>query len=365
MKNNQRWLYPVSKLVLLLAFIVSAPVGAIAQVWTVAGFDAKGDARDPSLADAAQLSYRYDKQQDLLWFRVSLYGKPNEQAFGINLVFDTGVDEAAKMNWWGANTAFKFNKLVTAWVTLGGNGYQGTIGIGDVVGIKAKQVNNLLQNNLQIRVEGDSLIIGVKRTDVTDKLKMNVIAAVGSNQQWNDDVPNAGSVAIDLSAERPKQGLREIDVSHNNLELPTDYKTLADNKPPLITKKGQGRRRLILVPGMYSGANSFDSFIARNQSRYTFYIVTPPGINGTLARPMPAAGSSFGELTWTRHLERDILALIRKEKMVKPIIVAESHPASTAAIELAVEHPDKIGGVVIAGTNLVQFFPSPKDPTRK
>jgi pimeloyl-ACP methyl ester carboxylesterase len=116
---------------------------------------------------------------------------------------------------------------------------------------------------------------------------------------------------------------------------------------------------------MYSGANSFDGFIARNQSRYTFYIVTPPGINGTPARPMPAAGSSFGELTWTRHLERDILALIRKEKMVKPIIVAESHPASTAAIDLAVEHPDKIGGVVISGTNLVQFFPSPKDPTRK
>ena len=350
---------------LLLAFIVTAPVGAIAQVWTVVGFDAQGDARDPSLADAATLSYRYDKQQDFLWFRVGLYGLLNEQAFGVNLVFDTGGDEAAKMNWWGANKAFKFDKLITAWVTRGANGYEGTIGVGDVAGIKAKQFNNLLQNNLQLRVEGDSIIIGVKRTDITDKLKMNVIAAVGSNQQWNDDVPNAGSVAIDLSAERPKQGLREIDVSRNNLELPADYKTLADHKPPLITKKGQGRQALILVPGMYSGANSFDSFIARNQSRYMFYIVTPPGINGTPARPMPAAGSSFGELTWTRRLERDILALIRKEKMVKPVIVAESHPASTAAIELAVEHPDEIGGVVVAGTNLIQFFPSPKDPTRK
>src|SRR5438105_4899377 len=223
MKNNRRGLYPVSKIVLLLAFIMIAPVGALAQVWTVIGFDAK-------------------------------------------------------------------------------------------------------------------------RTDITEKLKMNLIAAVGSNQEWNDDVPNAGSVAIDLSAERPKQGLREIDVSRNNLKLPANYKTLADDKPPLITKKGQGKRRLILVPGMYSGANSFDSFIARNQSRYTFYIVTPPGINGTLARPMPAEGSSFGELTWTRRLERDILALIRKEKMVKPVVIAESHPASTAAIELAVEHPDEIGG---------------------
>src|SRR5205807_3939696 len=121
-----------------------------------------------------------------------------------------------------------------------------------------------------------------------------------------------------LYAERPKQGLREIDVSRNNFKFTTDYKTLADDRPPLITKKGQERQALILVPGMYSGANSFDGFIARNQSRYTFYIVTPPGINGTPTRPMPAAGSSFGELTWTRRLERDILALIRKEKMVKP-----------------------------------------------
>src|SRR5437868_7889545 len=307
MKNNHRLLYPISKLVLLLAFALIAPASALAQVWTVVGFDSKGDARDPSLADAATLSFRYDKEQDFLWFRVSLYGGPNEQAFGVNLAFDTGGDEAAKMNWWGANKAFKFDKLLTAWVTRGANGYEGTIGIGDAAGIRAKQFNNLLQNNLQIRVEGDSIIIGVKRTDVTDKLKMNLIGAVGSNQEWNDDVPNAGSAAIDLSAERPKQGLREIDSSRNNFKFPTDYKTLADDQTPLITRKGQGRQALILVLGMYSGANSFDGFIARNQSRYIFYIVTPPGINGTPARSMPAERSSFSEMTWTRRLERDIL----------------------------------------------------------
>ena len=365
MKNNQRRLYPVSKVVLLLVFIMIAPVGTIAQVWTVVGFDAKGDARDPSLADAATLSFRYDKEQDFLWFRVSLYGKPNEQAFGVNLVFDTGADEAAKMNWWGANKAFKFDKLVTAWVTRGANGYEGTIGVGDATGAESKQFNNLQQNNLQLRVEGDSIIVGVKRTDITDKLKMNVIAAVGSNQQWNDDVPNAGSIIIDLSAERPKQGLREIDVSRNNLELPADYKTLADDKPPLIVKKGRGRQALILVPGLYSGANSFAGFIARNQSRYKFYVVTPPGINGTPARSMPAERSSFSEMTWTRRLERDILDLIAREKLSKPIIVTEREPGSQAAIELAIAHPDKIGGVVLAATNLTQFFASPKDPTRK
>lgn len=364
MTNNQR-LYPISKLLLLVALIMLSSAGAAAQVWTVVSFDVKGDTRDPSLADAALLSYRYDKEQDFLWFRVSLYGVPNEQAFGVNLVFDTGGDDAAKVNWWGTNKAFKFDRLVTAWVTRGDKGYQGTIGVGDAAGVRARQINNLLQNNLQVRAEGDSIVIGVRRTDVTDKMKMSVVAAVGSNQQWNDDIPNGGSATIDLSAEKPSRGLREIDLSRNNLELPAGYKTLPDNKPPLITRKGQGRQTLILVPGLYSGATSFEGFIARNQSRYRFYVVTPPGISGTPARPMPAAGTSFAQMDWTRRLERDILELVRREKIDRPVIVADSYPSTIAAFELGLEHPDKIGGIVLAGTNLVQFFPSPKDPSRK
>src|SRR5436309_6812232 len=199
----------ISKILLVWLVIVSAPATATSQIYTVLTFDAKGDGRDPSLADAAQLAYRYDKQQDLLWFRIALYGVPNENAFGVNVVIDTGADDATRMNWWGGNKTFKFDRLVTAWVTRGDNGYQGTVGVGDVAGVNAKQLNNLHQNNLQIRVEGDSIVIGVKRTDITDKMKMNVIAAVGSNEQWNDDLPNAGSAAIDLSRTTP--GVREID----------------------------------------------------------------------------------------------------------------------------------------------------------
>jgi pimeloyl-ACP methyl ester carboxylesterase len=355
----------VSTIVLWFVLAILAPTGATAQVWTVIAADPMADGRDPSLPDVAQVAYRYDKQQDLLWFRVSLYGKLNEQQFGVNLVFDTGANDAARMNWWGANTAFKFDKLVTAWVTAGANGYQGTIGVGDVAGAQLKRVNNLLQNNLQIRVEGDSILIGVKRSDVTDKTKMNLIVAVGSDKVWNDDVPNTGFGTIDLSAERPKRGLREIDLSRNNLELAAGYKLLADDHAPVITKKGQGPQAVILVPGLYSGAKSFDGFIERNQSRYRMYVVTPPGLNGTPSRSMPARGASFGELTWTRRLEQDLLDLIRREKLSSPVLVADSYPGSTAAVELAIEHPDQVAGVVIAGNHLMQSFYSPKDPTRK
>ena len=361
--NNNRRLSTSAKIVVLLAMLVIMPAVTTAQIYTVLTFDAKGDGRDPSLADAAQLAYRYDKQQDLLWFRIALYGVPNEEAFGVNIVVDTGDANATRMNWWGANKTFKFDKLITAWVTRGDSGYQGTIGVSDAAGVNAKQLNNLHQNDLQIRIEGDSILIGVKRTDVTDSLKMNVIAAVGSNTQWNDDLPNAGSVAIDLSKMTP--GVREIDVGRNNLQLPKEYKILPDKHPPAIVNKGVGKRTLILIPGMYSGAKSFDSFIARNLSQYKFFLVTPPGLNGTPARSLPKPGTSFSELTWTRSLERDVLDLISREKLTKPIIVAERQPAAQAAIELAIAHPDQVGGVVLVGTNLVQSFFSPKDPTRK
>jgi pimeloyl-ACP methyl ester carboxylesterase len=250
-------------------------------------------------------------------------------------------------------------------VTRTDSGYQGTIGVGDAEGARNKHFNNLRQNNLQILTAKDSILIGFKRSEVTDKLKMNLIAAVGSDQKWNDDLPTTGFATIDLGAERPKRGLREIDLSCNNLAFPADYKTLSDARPPLIIKKGHGKESLILIRGMYSGAGSFSSFIDRNQSRYKFYVVTPPGLNGTPARAMPASDVSFSELTWTRRLKKDILDLIGKQKLRKPIIVAERQPGSLAAIELAIENPDKVGGVILAGTNLVQFFPAPKDPTRK
>ena len=51
----------ISKILLVWLVIVSAPAIATAQIYTVLTFDAKGDGRDPSLADAAQLAYRYDK----------------------------------------------------------------------------------------------------------------------------------------------------------------------------------------------------------------------------------------------------------------------------------------------------------------
>jgi len=364
MKENTARLL-TAKLALLLCLSTSSGGHAAAQIWTVLTADPKGDVADSSLADAAQLSYRYDKDEDLLWFRITFYDEPNTRALGVNLVFDTGRDDSQKTNWWGANKSFRFDRLLTAWVTRQGDQYQGTIGIADVNGVKDKQFNNLSHDNLRIRVEDDSVIIGVKRAELTDKLKMNLIAAVGSNERWSDDMPNNGSAMLDLAAPRPQQGLREIDLGRNNLAFPANYQELATEKPPTIVKHGHGQDALILIPGMYSGTGSFNGFIAANESRYRMYELTPPGINGTPARPLPAGGPKLSALTWTRLLERDILNLIHREKLIKPVIIAERQPGSVAAIELANQYPGEVGGLILTATNLLQFFPSPKDPSRR
>jgi pimeloyl-ACP methyl ester carboxylesterase len=342
------------------------PVPPATNVWTVIAVDPKGDGRDePSWADAAQLSYRYDKQQEMLWFRVSLFGRPNADAFAVNIAVDTAADDAARMKWWGANKDFTFDRLITAWVTRADGGYKGTIGVSDAAGANAKDLTNLRRNNLHLRVEGDSILIGLKRADLTDNMKMNLIAAVGPGQEWNDDIPNTRSAVLDLSRPRPLRGLRELDLSRNNLKFRAGDRTLPDAQPPRIVQRGRGARTLILIPGVYSGDAAFDGFVARNESKYTCYVVTPPGLNGTPPRQLPPETTSYGELTWTRRLARDIRELIERKHLDKPIVVAHGFPGSLAAEELARSHAELFGGIVEIANMPVQFFPSSRHPGRE
>src|SRR5205807_5565727 len=96
-----------------------------------------------------------------------------------------------------------------------------------------------------------------------------------------------------------------------------------------------------------------------------FYVLAPPGLNRTPARPLPAETTSYGEFTWTRRFERDILDLIKREKLAQPILVTHGFPGSLAAEEIATQHREQIGGLIEIAGMPVQFAPSPEDPSRK
>src|SRR5262245_45285512 len=171
-----------------------------ADVWTVQAVDAKGDGRQPSSLDAAQLSSRYDRDADLVWFRVALFGAPAAESLRVTIAVDSGAGDTAHMNWWGANRDFSFDRLVTAWIVRGGSAYCGQVGVADVAGVRKQDLGSLFKNDDHVRVDGDAIAIGVPRAQLTSGWKIRVVADVGSTQEWNDDIPDRGAAALDFSA---------------------------------------------------------------------------------------------------------------------------------------------------------------------
>jgi len=190
----------ILRTVQLLALIGVVCYSSPAQNWTLLADDPKGDSLDSSRGDAAGLAYRYDKQLDFLWFRISVYGELNEHMIAA-IAIDTGDDDAVKETWWGLNKSFRFNKMISARIKRGDNGYQGKIGVAFEAGDKRQDFSRLKLKEIQIRVQAKSILIGVKRTDLTNKFKMNVIAAIMLDKQWNDEIPNSGFLTLDLAGE--------------------------------------------------------------------------------------------------------------------------------------------------------------------
>jgi predicted TIM-barrel fold metal-dependent hydrolase len=332
----------MARRLLLAPLALAVALASADDIWTVQMIDPNGDAR--GRPDAAQLSFRYDRVADVLWFRVAVYGRPDPDAFGIRLAIDT-------------------DRIVTAQVTRTNGVYRGTIGVADSAGASAGNLTSLSRDTLQLRVDDDGYIVGVKRTEVTSGTKMTVVASVGTNREWTDEI---AGVTIDVAAPRPERGLREIDVTRNNLVLPAGDTPLANDEPPSVERRGRtSGRALILVPGVFSGADAFDPFIERHTSDYRFFIVTPPGLNGTRPRLAPPAGTSFGERTWTRHLERDLLDLIRRERLERPVLVSHGFPGSLAVTAIAANHPEAIGGAIEIAEMPPQPLPSPRDTSGK
>jgi len=171
--------------------------------WQILATDAEGDGRNPDLADGKALSYAYDARTDSLWFKFDLHRLPNPAAFGINLAFDTDQDPATGTAWWGGNTAFIFDRVVTLWVTrTAGGHYRGMIGMADAEGAQGRRFTNLAQNNLAfgVNTEDQTLFVGFKRSDLGETRRLHVIGTVGSNLVWNDELIDTGSREIVLPA---------------------------------------------------------------------------------------------------------------------------------------------------------------------
>jgi pimeloyl-ACP methyl ester carboxylesterase len=94
---------------------------------------------------------------------------------------------------------------------------------------------------------------------------------------------------------------------------------------------------IVLVPGLASGAWTWNGLIPHLAAKHSVYAVTIAGFSGR-----PAAGAaSFAAF------EKDLTALLDQRHLAKPVLVGHSI-GGTLAIDYAETHPDRVRAIVAA-----------------
>jgi len=154
--------------------------------------------------DGKALSYYYDASSDSLWFRLDLHNEAVIAAPALNIIVDEDANQETGPTWFGTNTEFTFDKIVTVWLSQVEQAYYGEVGMAEAEAFKNdREWTNLSTGNVTLAVDEDedALYAGFKRTDLTDSRRMNVIGAVGRGGSWNDDIGDASYATIDLTAQ--------------------------------------------------------------------------------------------------------------------------------------------------------------------
>ena len=92
---------------------------------------------------------------------------------------------------------------------------------------------------------------------------------------------------------------------------------------------------IVFIPGLASGPWVWSDTAARLRGKYSIYLVTLPGFDGT----KPVAGATL------ESLSRDLAALIETRGIQRPVLVGHSLGA-TLSLAFAADHSGLIAGVV-------------------
>lgn len=171
--------------------------------WKKLKDDKQDDGSSTESADGKAFYYFFDKESDVLWFRFDLYNQINIDSPAVSVSFDTDADQTNGINWYGANSNFKFERMASVGpLEKRGDKYFGYNGITDEPGVKSQNWINVKKGNITLHfdIETNSYFLGVKRSDIETNLhKFNVIGSVGQNALWNDDIGDEGYSTIDLN----------------------------------------------------------------------------------------------------------------------------------------------------------------------
>jgi pimeloyl-ACP methyl ester carboxylesterase len=93
---------------------------------------------------------------------------------------------------------------------------------------------------------------------------------------------------------------------------------------------------IIMIPGLASSGETYDSTVARYKDRYECHVLTLAGFAGVPRIPAPML----------EKVREDIAAYIRDKKLVKPILMGHSL-GGFMALDIASKYPDLPGKLVI------------------
>lgn len=120
-------------------------------------------------------------------------------------------------------------------------------------------------------------------------------------------------------------------------ELPADAKERGAFSVKVV---GSGQQSMILIPGLLSAGDVWESVIAHFAPSYRIHVLTLAGFAG-----VPPLAESDGEPSMLGRVRDDLIAYIHAERLEKPVLIGHSLGAMLA-IWVATAEPASIGPIV-------------------
>ena len=183
-----------------IAVVPFTPIASIPSAgWVRLADDPAGDGRIAGLPDATSLETIPASADGIVWLRMILKEAPNDRWLGLNVALDVDGDPANGGAWWGANSGFKFDRLVTVWCIRVAEGCQGYIGAAGAEEVAAGTMSSGSAQGMRFAIDRErpAFVAGIPRALLGGASGgVRVVAAVGSALLYNDDVPSQDAATL-------------------------------------------------------------------------------------------------------------------------------------------------------------------------